>query len=299
MGAAAAPCQPSADRSLWSQGRLKPWPHSADKTVTPGSASGLHPTTVMPMGAFSRLFKPLTQAATAFFRHDLAFKRGSAGAVEIVLEPRLPDGRRPDKKLKREDEARRKARAELDLAVSQLSALLDELPETRGTLKQLVFLEDALRKKGFRALHKLPTPILQKSLEQLEGLVLNWSPAGLANLRSKLAVALIDREHHDPEKEADAYRTAAVMEADDNLPPVPNSQHPEVQALTDDEALAAAYAALGNLAPSGGIEFQGELGSRSAKALAPAAPRPTTSAGEIELLDVDSPPQREAPVSTH
>jgi hypothetical protein len=239
------------------------------------------------MGALSRFFKPLTQATKAFFRHDLALKRGAAG-VEIRLEPRLPDGRKPAKAASREDEARKKARAELDLLLQQLKALLDEHPETRGALKQLVFIEQALQKKGLKALHKLPLPVLQKALEQLEGLVTNWSPVGLANLRSKMAVAIIDREHHDPEKEADAYRTAAVAEADDQLPPVPNSQHPEVETLSDDEALAAAYAALGDMAPAGAIEMQGELGSRSAKALAPPPPRPTVSAGEIKLREVQA-----------
>ena len=238
------------------------------------------------MAVLSKLLKPLTQAARAFFRHDLALKRGSQG-VEIVLEPRKPEVRKSSRQQQREDEARRKARAELELLLSQLKSLLDEIPETRGTLKQLVFVEHALQKKGLKALHKLPLPVLQKALEQLEGLVTNWSPAGLANLRSKMAVAIIDREHHDPEKEADAYRTAAVAEHADALPPDPVSQQPEVEVVSDDEALAAAYAALGSMAPAGVIEVQGELGSRSTLALAPAPPRPTESAGEIQIRKLE------------
>lgn len=243
------------------------------------------------MAAFTRLFKPLSQAAAAFFRHDLALKRGEQG-VEIVLEPRRPDGSKPSRQAKREDEARRKARAELDLVLSQLKALLDEVPETRGTLKQLVFVEQALQKKGLKALHKLPLPVLQKALEQLEGLVTNWSPAGLANLRSKMAVAIIDREHHDPEKEADAYRTAAVAEAPDSMPAEAAMAQPEVAELasgvSDDEALAAAYAQLGSMAPLGTIELQGELGSPSARTLAPPPPRPGESDGEIQIRTLAS-----------
>lgn len=240
------------------------------------------------MGALSRLFKPISQAATAFFRHDLALKRGRQG-VEIVLEPRLPDGSKPDRRQQVEDEARRKARAELDLVLVQLKSLLDEIPESRGALKQLVFVEHALQKKGLKALHKLPLPVLQKALEQLEGLVTNWSPAGLANLRSKMAVAIIDREHHDPEKEADAYRTAAVAEpgdAHESLLSEPASQ-PHVEEVSDDEALAAAYAALGTMAPAGTIELQGELGSPSARAMAPPPPRPTETAGEIQIRKLE------------
>lgn len=239
------------------------------------------------MGALSRLFKPISHAAAAFFRHDLALKRGRQG-VEIVLEPRLPDGSRPSRQQQQADEARRKSRAEIELLLSQLKGLLDEVPETRGTLKQLVFVEHALQKKGLRALHKLPLPVLEKALEQLEGLVTNWSPAGLANLRSKMAVAIIDREHHDPEKEADAYRTAAVAEQEDVLPSQPMDHQPEVQALSDDEALAAAYAALGTMAPGAGIELQGELGSSSTRAMALPPPRPTESAGEIQIRKLES-----------
>lgn len=242
------------------------------------------------MGALTRLFKPISQAATAFFRHDLALKRGDQG-VEIVLEPRRPDGSKPNRQQQRDDEARRRARAELELVLSQLGGLLDEIPGTRTTLKQLVFVEQALQKKGLKALHKLPLPVLQKALEQLEGLVTNWSPAGLANLRSKMAVAIIDREHHDPEKEADAYRTAAVAEAPDSMPAEAVLSQPEVADVSDDEALAAAYAALGNMAPDNlglaPIELQGELGSPSAKALTPPPPRPTESAGEIQIRKLE------------
>jgi hypothetical protein len=242
------------------------------------------------MAALFRFLKPITQAATAFFRHDLALKRGKQG-VEIVLEAREGDGRKPSRQQQRDDEARRKVRAELDLLLQQLKQLLDEIPESRGTLKQLVFVEHALQKKGLKALHKLPLPVLQKALEQLEGLVTNWSPAGLANLRSKMAVAIIDREHHDPEKEADAYRTAAVLdgrEASESLAPdVDAPAGPPAQELSDDEALAAAYAQLGSMAPLGAIELQGELGSPSARSLAPPPPRPTESAGEIQIRKLE------------
>jgi len=55
---------------------------------------------------------------------------------------------------------------------------------------------------------------------------------------------------------------------------------------SDDEALAAAYATLGAMPPAGAVELQGELGSRSAKAVAPPMPRVNASAGEIKLREL-------------
>ena len=99
------------------------------------------------------------------------------------------------------------------LMLLQLAHVLADGPDTRSTLRHLVFVEHALNRKGLRALDKLPVDVLQRALEQLEGVVSNWSPVGLANLRSKMAVAIIDREHMDPEAEAEHYRTSMPMEA--------------------------------------------------------------------------------------
>ena len=233
------------------------------------------------MSALSKLFDPLRHAAAAFFKHDLALRRDDAG-LQIVLEPKVEGAiRHKPKKGSREDLAKRKEKQELTLVLEQLEALLAELPETRQTLRPLVFVEQSLRKKGLRALHKVPIGVLQRALEQLEGLVTNWSPVGLANLRSKMAVAILDREHMDPEAEADTYRTAAVIDTPELEPTLPL-----VQLVSDDEALAAAYAALGAMAPSDKIEFHGELGSSSTKALAAPLPRAAASAGEIQLREV-------------
>ena len=233
------------------------------------------------MGAILRIFSPLRHAAAAFFKHDLALRKGEHG-VEIVLEQRGSSHVKTHKP-SRAEITTSKERDELALMLQQVAALLDELPETRHTMRHLVFVEQALAKKGLKALHKLPVDVLQRALEQIEGLVTNWSPAGLASLRSKMAVAIIDREHMDPDAEADAYRTAAVLEADPRVAALP-----EVVDRTDDEALAAAHAALGNMAPTHDVEFQGELGSQSARALAAPAPRHSESAGSIKLRELQA-----------
>lgn len=230
------------------------------------------------MSPFSRLLRPLQQAASALFTCDLSLQRGEQG-VQVVLQKRGSAGgsQRP---ASRNELARQKQAAELAVMLQQLQALLDELPETRRALRHLVFVEQALARKGLRALHKLPLDVLQRALEQFEGLVTNWSPVGLAGLRSKMAVAIIDRERGVPDAESEAYRTAAVLDAEDEEPSLP-----EVQGRTDDDALAAAYAALGDLAPVP-VEVQGELGSASARGAAQSQSRTVEGPASIRLREL-------------
>jgi hypothetical protein len=218
-----------------------------------------------------RLVQGLRAAVSAFFRADLALQRAHDG-VRIVLKERPS---KPAKAPTREELVGLRGKEELGLMLEQLAELLDEVPETRDTLRHLVFVEKALADKGLRALHKLPPDVLRRGLEQLEGLVTNWSPAGLASLRSKMAVSIIDREHQDLETEANAYRTAAVI---DPMPSVPADA--QAQDCSDDDALAAAYAALGNAAP-GAVEMQGELNSPSARAIEREVMRPLSRAGTL------------------
>ncbi len=228
------------------------------------------------------LFSPLRQVAVAFFKHDVALRR-EEGGVQIVLEERGPGGQRVPS---RAEQARKQQKLELALMLEQLAGLLNDMPETRQTMRHLVFVEQALVKKGLKALHKLPLEVLEHALAQLEGLVTNWSPVGLANLRSKMAVAIIDRDHLDHDAEADVYRTAAVLDAP--LPPPPPAAADSGLAASDDDALAAAYAALGSLAP-GVIETQAELGSQSARAVKPQPPRQSELGAEIKLRELQAP----------
>ena len=217
------------------------------------------------MNTFHRLFRPLHTALQVIFARDLTLRRGEGG-VEIVLAERQDPGK--PRKSSRSEAQQQKERAELALMHSQLTALLDDQPDTRSTLRHLVFVEQTLARKGWRVLHKMPLDVLQRALEQLEGLVVNWSPEGLANLRSKMAVAIIDREHMDPDAEADAYRTAMPMDA------APHPEEADEAPAADDAALAAAYAAaLGPAAVSATL----------APILAP-TPAPTPAALSAEVL---------------
>jgi hypothetical protein len=226
------------------------------------------------MKVLPRVIQPLQRAVAAFFGHDLALRREDNG-LRVVLQRR--DGTSPPRPPSRADAALQKEAHALALMLAQLDTLLGDLPDTRQTLRHLVFVEQALQKKGLRALHKLPLEVLQRGLEQFESLVSNWSPEGLANLRSKMAVAIIDREHMDPNAEADAYKTSAIMDvdaarSDSGFRVVEAGAGAGVSSASDDDALAAAYAALGAASPTtpppqAGVQTQGELGSPSVRAL--------------------------------
>ncbi len=215
----------------------------------------------------------LRKAVQAFFRHDVVLQRGEHGMRLAFEDRRLPSAQRPRT---RAEIAEAKEQRDLALARAQLAALMDQDATLRSTLRQLAFVEHALEKKGFRGLYKVPLDVLQKALQQLETLVSNWSPEGLACLRSKMAVAVIDREHHDTDDNA-GRQTAAVLDA----PPAVAAQAIEAaraasaapaggagpvaaasaEELTDEAALLAAYAALGDAAPAAAteIEIQPEL----------------------------------------
>jgi hypothetical protein len=239
------------------------------------------------MKSLFQLFSPLQRAASAFFKHDVALRRGERG-VHFVLEERSASGAR-SVKASPEEAVRRKENEELALMRRQLADLLASAPERRSTMRHLVFVEHALAKKGMRAMHKLPLDVMQQALTQLEAAVTNWSPEGLANLRSKMAVALIERERMDPDAEADAYRTSAMMDLD----PLEAPAQAEANAGADEQALAAAYAALGNLAPpaadgQGSLEMTGELDSPSAKAALRNMARSTEGPAPIKLRELQS-----------
>lgn len=217
------------------------------------------------MNPTSKLLSPLKNAVLAFFRYDVTLRR-SAGQVRLVLEDRVHEPK--GKPQSRAERAAQKDSHELQLARQELARVLDEDPRLRSRMRHLAFVEHALEKKGWRGLYKVPLDVLQKALQQLEDLVTNWSPEGLACLRSKMAVAVMDREHDNPEAEGDAYRTAAIL---DNPVQIAAQAIEQAQASAEDEdaALRAAYEALGVSTPGtppAEVEVQGELGSRATPA---------------------------------
>lgn len=226
-----------------------------------------------PMNAVPSWFKPLKQIVDAVFRHDVVLRRDADG-VRVVLDDRASG--QGTARLDPAAQAAAKERLELALMRSQLAAVLDELPETRSTMRHLAFVDQALGKKGLRALDKLPLDLMRHALDQFEGLVINWSPAGLASLRSKMAVAILRRESMDPDAGPDSYRTSAMLESE----PPRDAAVADVLEREDEEALAAAYA------------------SYSAYAAQAALQSPAVSTAEVEMhVELDSPSARAARVA--
>ncbi|MDE2368109.1 MAG: hypothetical protein KGN16_03990 [Burkholderiales bacterium] len=232
------------------------------------------------------LLDPLRKVLRAFFVHDVALRRVDDKGMRLVLEQRDGSPVAPPRPPTREEIAARRENEEFALLRQQLTELLDDLPTTRRTMRHLVFVEHALAKKGLRAFDRLPVDVLQGALEQLETLVTNWSPVGLAALRSKMAVAIIDREHMDPEVEPEPWRTAVVFDGGAGTHP----SEPELDPVSDDDALAAAYAALGTAAPPAEVQVQGEIGSRGAVAAARDAIRQAARVAPVEVdISLDEP----------
>lgn len=244
------------------------------------------------MPALLRPFVLVVQAVRAFFRADLRLRRGARG-LEVVLD----ESRAAAPRLRRRGAARAEqddARVQQELQAMQraLAALLDELPENRATLRHLAFIEYALAKKGAKALAKVPYDVLERALAQFEGVVTNWSDAGLAALRSKMAVMLIEREGQASQADggtpqAQGGAPSSLLETDELAHPMlvadaEGQADADADAVAAEAALRAAYDEVMLLdlqlvpmdsAGEPGVEVQGELHSPSAKAIAKAARR--------------------------
>lgn len=189
-------------------------------------------------------FAIAAKAVRAFFKADLKLRRGQRG-FELVLDtrssPDLPAADGPASTMPP------KLDRELRCMRQSLAALLDEQAENRRVLRHLAFIEHALERVGMRAFDKVPFDVLKRAHAQLDGLVTNWSDEGLATLRSKMAVALIERE--PPRAEPAVAAGGAPDSTVDAAAPL---AHPET--LEGDEAAeaeAALLAAYGSVALPG------------------------------------------------
>ncbi|WP_140637018.1 hypothetical protein [Methylibium rhizosphaerae] len=73
------------------------------------------------------------------------------------------------------------------LMQGELASLLGQHPRARGILPHLALVERVLRRRGDAAVWALPDPLIARALAQLEALTDDWSQAGLAELRTRLA----------------------------------------------------------------------------------------------------------------
>jgi hypothetical protein len=87
------------------------------------------------------------------------------------------------------DERRQRVRA----MKRDLYTLLEQHATSRTVMRHLDLVERTLRRDGLQALEALPIRVIGKALAEMERLVWDWSPAGLAELRSRMAVMVKTR----------------------------------------------------------------------------------------------------------
>ena len=75
----------------------------------------------------------------------------------------------------------------------ELYTLMEHHPATRRTMRNLDAVERTLRNGNYDSVAALPVKVLARAHAELESLVRDWSAAGLAELRSRLAVTVKER----------------------------------------------------------------------------------------------------------
>lgn len=78
----------------------------------------------------------------------------------------------------------------------ELSELLERHQRTRHFMRYLAYTERALKLGGPGALAHMPLEVLNKTREQLEEIVSDWSSPGLAQLRMQLEVLIAEQEEN-------------------------------------------------------------------------------------------------------
>jgi hypothetical protein len=76
----------------------------------------------------------------------------------------------------------------------ELGAVLDAHEGSREVFRYLAHFERRFAKSGLETLELMPPERLRRALAQLEAIVTNWSQPNLADLRSRMAVAVAERD---------------------------------------------------------------------------------------------------------
>jgi hypothetical protein len=74
-----------------------------------------------------------------------------------------------------------------------LYELLGQHPSSRQLMRRLATVEHTLHVGGLEGLEALPVRVIARALAEMDSLVRDWSPTGLAELRSRLAVIAKNR----------------------------------------------------------------------------------------------------------
>jgi hypothetical protein len=84
-----------------------------------------------------------------------------------------------------------------------LYQLMEQHPSSRQLMRHLDLVERTLRDGGLGAIEALPVRVIANALAQMERLVWDWTPVGLAELRSRLAVIVKNRPAQAAKEEAE------------------------------------------------------------------------------------------------
>ncbi|MEP7298650.1 MAG: hypothetical protein ABI702_20890 [Burkholderiales bacterium] len=92
---------------------------------------------------------------------------------------------------------RDRAREERHLRVRRIRRdlydLLGQHPSSRRLMRHLAAVERTLQTGGLRGFEALPVRVIARALAEMDSLVRDWSPVGLAELRSRMAVIVKTR----------------------------------------------------------------------------------------------------------
>lgn len=139
----------------------------------------------------NEVFGPLKRAARAIFKDDIKVARGESGVRVFLHDGQGPA--LPPEEIERRRVAERE-QAVIDRMRQDIRELFVRDPDARHRLRQLSQFEQMFHEQGPTALKAAPLPLLRAALTQFESEVVNWGPEGLACLRSKMAVAVRERE---------------------------------------------------------------------------------------------------------
>ena len=122
----------------------------------------------------------------------------SVAAMRQLLQKPIEVDEKGNFTLGRSDRGeRKKALKETHRRVRQIRLdlfnLLGQHPSSRRLMRHLAMVERTLQAEGIDGFEALPVRFIARALTELESLVWDWSPSGLAELRSRMAVLVKNR----------------------------------------------------------------------------------------------------------
>lgn len=185
------------------------------------------------------MFDTIKHIARLVFSDQIRLRRTKGRGLQLALTKAGTREFTPSE-ISREEAAQAEAALTLRM-LDELTQVLAASASVRGSSPHLVQLHRALRDQGLVLLKAMPLPVLSRALAEFEEAVSNWSPVGLATLRSRVAVAVAERRRAGEEE---ALRAQPPVQHQD----VPRTTAPEVTELhgvdgSAEVALRAAYGA--------------------------------------------------------